>query len=108
MCDGAIRRSDLALNFVTTIGDPLRSRNVTNAPSRHGEAFRKTVDRDRSLEHAREACDAHLLTCTPTQLVHMLRMLTFSGTHPHISDGHLLTPDEIVGTLLDGVLRKDS
>lgn len=53
--------------------------------------------------------DAALLTCTPTQLVHMLRMLTFSGTHPHISDGHLLTPDQIVGTLLDGVLQtKDS
>ena len=54
------------------------------------------------------ATDADRLTCTPVQLVHMLRMLTFSGTHPHISDGHLLTPDEIVGTLLDGVLRKDS
>jgi AcrR family transcriptional regulator len=50
--------------------------------------------------------DADRLTCTPDQLVHMLRMLTFSGTHPHISDGHLLTPDQIVDTLLDGVLRK--
>ena len=49
--------------------------------------------------------DAGLLTCTPEQLVHMLRMLTFSATHPHISDGHLLTPDQIVGTLLDGVLK---
>lgn len=52
--------------------------------------------------------DADLLTCSPAQLVHMLRLLTFSGTHPHISDGHLLTPDQIVGTLLDGVLKKDS
>ncbi len=53
--------------------------------------------------------DADRLTCTPVQLVHMLRMLTFSGTHPHISDGHILTPDQIVGTLLDGVLKsKDS
>lgn len=52
--------------------------------------------------------DADQLTCTPVQLVHMLRMLTFSGTHPHISDGHILTPEQIVGTLLDGVLRKDS
>ena len=53
------------------------------------------------------APDADLLTCTPVQLVHMLRMLTFSGTHPHISDGHVLTPDQIVGTLLDGVLGKE-
>jgi AcrR family transcriptional regulator len=52
--------------------------------------------------------DAELLNCTPVQLFHMLRMLTFSGTHPHISDGHILTPDQIVGTLLDGVLKKDS
>ena len=53
--------------------------------------------------------DADLLSCTPVQLVHMLRMLTFSGTHPHISDGHLLTPEQIVSTLLDGVLKtKDS
>jgi AcrR family transcriptional regulator len=51
--------------------------------------------------------DADQLTCTPVHLVHMLRMLTFSGTHPHISDGHVLTPDQIVGTLLDGVLRKE-
>lgn len=50
--------------------------------------------------------DADQLTCTPVQLVHMLRMLTFSGTHPHISDGHILTPEQIVGTLLDGVLKK--
>ncbi len=52
--------------------------------------------------------DADLLTCTPVQLVHLLRMLTFSGTHPHISDGHLLTPEQIVATLLDGVVKKDS
>ncbi|MGI8521859.1 MAG: TetR/AcrR family transcriptional regulator [Nocardioides sp.] len=52
--------------------------------------------------------DAALLTCRPDQLVHMLRMLTFSGTHPHISDGRMLTPDQIVGALLDGVLRKES
>lgn len=49
--------------------------------------------------------DADLLTCTPVQLVHLLRMLTFSGTHPHISDGHILTPEAIVATLLDGVLK---
>ena len=40
------------------------------------------------------------------QLVHMLRLLTFSGTHPHISDGRTLTPEQIVDTLLDGVLTE--
>ena len=52
--------------------------------------------------------DADLITCRPDQLVHLLRMLTFSGTHPHVSDGRPLTPDQIVGAILDGVLIKES
>jgi AcrR family transcriptional regulator len=52
--------------------------------------------------------DAARLTCPPEELVHMLRLLTFSGTHPHISEGRPLTPDQIVGTLLDGVLKEES
>lgn len=50
--------------------------------------------------------DAARIDCRPDQLVHMVRMLTFSGSHPHISDGRLLTPEQIVGTLLDGVLKE--
>jgi AcrR family transcriptional regulator len=34
------------------------------------------------------------------------RLLTFSGSHPLISDGARLTPEQIVGVLLDGVLRQ--
>jgi AcrR family transcriptional regulator len=44
------------------------------------------------------------LRVPPGQLMHLLRLLTFSGTHPHISDGHPLTSEEIVDTLLHGVL----
>jgi AcrR family transcriptional regulator len=51
--------------------------------------------------------DAARLTCPPDQLVHMLRLLTFSGTHPHISEGRPLTPAQIVETLLDGVLKEN-
>ena len=39
--------------------------------------------------------------------VHRLRLLTFAGSHPHIADGHLLTPEEIVDTLLHGLLRDE-
>ena len=42
------------------------------------------------------------------EVVHTLRLLTFSGSHPHISDQRLLTPDEIVDVILSGTLRKDS
>ncbi|GAB2970562.1 TetR/AcrR family transcriptional regulator [Nocardioides montaniterrae] len=52
--------------------------------------------------------DVERLTCRPDELAHLLRLLTFSGTHPHISDGRRLTPEQIVDTLLDGVLRKDN
>ena len=73
---------------------------------RHMEEGRRRAEK---IMVAVVQADADRLTCTPVQLVHMLRMLTFSGTHPHISDGHILTPDQIVGTLLDGVLKsKDS
>jgi AcrR family transcriptional regulator len=51
--------------------------------------------------------EAAWLTVSPRELVHRLRLLTFAGSHPQISDGHLLTPEEIVDTVLDGLLRKD-
>jgi hypothetical protein len=41
----------------------------------------------------------------PSQLMHMVRLLTFSGTHPHISDGNPLSAEEIVDTVLNGVLK---
>lgn len=39
------------------------------------------------------------------QVIHRLRLLTFSGSHPGISDGQVLTPEEIVDTVLFGVVR---
>jgi AcrR family transcriptional regulator len=41
------------------------------------------------------------------EVARVLRLLTFSGTHPLISDNHPLTTDEIVAYVLDGVLRPD-
>ena len=38
-----------------------------------------------------------------SEFVHIVRLLTFSGSHPHLSDGRILTPDEIVTTVLDGL-----
>ncbi|MEO7447360.1 MAG: helix-turn-helix domain-containing protein, partial [Humibacillus sp.] len=40
------------------------------------------------------------------ELVHRLRLLTFSGSHPGIADGRVLTPEEIVDTVLYGVARR--
>ena len=47
--------------------------------------------------------DPDQLSVTPHQLLHRIRLLTFSGSHPCIAQGELLTPEEIVDTILDGV-----
>lgn len=46
------------------------------------------------------------LTVPCDHFVRVIRLLTFSGSHPHLTDGHSLTPDDIVTTVLDGLIRK--
>ena len=49
------------------------------------------------------------LAVAPSELAKLVRLLTFSGSHPHLSDGQTLSPEEIVAVLLHGVLKnKDS
>jgi len=52
------------------------------------------------------APDADRFRCPVPEVARMLRLITFSGSHPLISDGQLLTVEEIVGLLLDGVLAR--
>ena len=72
---------------------------------RHMEAERQRVG---LLLEAMAERHRDELRVAPGQLMHMVRLLTFSGTHPHISDGRPLAAEEIVDTLLHGVLREDS
>jgi AcrR family transcriptional regulator len=58
--------------------------------------------------------DRTQLRVPPLEVAATLRMLVFSATHPFINDGNPLTPEQIVGILLDGlavreegVLRED-
>ena len=55
--------------------------------------------------------DERLLRVPAAELAHVLRLLIFSGTHPMISDGRPLNPEQIVSILLDGLAlpttRKD-
>lgn len=48
--------------------------------------------------------DADQLKISAEELLRLLRMLTFAGSHKHIAHGHLLAPHQIVDILLDGVL----
>lgn len=49
--------------------------------------------------------DRNRLSVSAREFLHRLRLLTFAGSHPHITDGQLLTPEEIVDTVLHGLLR---
>jgi hypothetical protein len=48
------------------------------------------------------------LRLPPTEVARLLRLLTFSGSHPSITDGNPLTAHEIVSLVLDGVLVRSS
>lgn len=52
------------------------------------------------------APDADRFRVAPEEVVRYLRLLTFSGSHPHVSDQRPLTPSEIVDVVLHGVLRE--
>jgi AcrR family transcriptional regulator len=51
--------------------------------------------------------DADRFRIPAIDVLHALRLLTFSASHHEIADGRLLTPHQIVGIVLDGVLKKD-
>ncbi len=76
-------------------------------PPRGGPRMTDDRTRAESLLVALVEPHADALTLPPRQVLHTVRLLTFAGTHPHISDGHVLTPSEIVSTVLDGVLKKE-
>jgi AcrR family transcriptional regulator len=52
--------------------------------------------------------DEALLRVPAAELAHVMRLLVFSGTHPLISAGRTLSPEEIVSILLDGLLDGSS
>ncbi|WP_437522478.1 TetR/AcrR family transcriptional regulator [Sorangium sp. So ce726] len=46
------------------------------------------------------------LRCDPAYAARLLRLMTFAGTHPRITDGMPLTAAEVVAVLLDGIRRR--
>ena len=53
------------------------------------------------------ADDADRLDVEVEDFIHVFRLLCFAGSHHHIADGRLLTPEQIVDTVLTGHLRRD-
>ena len=51
--------------------------------------------------------DAADLRLSGLEIAHLLRLMTFGGSHPIISEGYLLSPEQIVSIVLDGVRNPD-
>ncbi len=51
--------------------------------------------------------DVDRLAVPVDHFVHVLRLLAFAGSHDQIADGRLLTPEQIVDTVLTGLLKRD-
>lgn len=49
--------------------------------------------------------DADRLNCTAERAAHLLRLLTFAGTHRLVNDDDPLSPEEITDVLLHGIAR---
>ncbi len=43
----------------------------------------------------------------PEEVVRLLRLLTFSGSHPHISENRPMKPADIVDVILHGTLARE-
>jgi len=79
-------------------------------PPRHlhdSDAAAAWRDRLNQLLGAVVGGDTDQLAVPLDHFIHVLRLMTFAGSHEHIADGHLLTPDEIVDTVLYGLQRKN-
>jgi len=79
------------------------------APPKTGE---HAEERERGLKQLRAAMvrvvkpDAASFTMSPAEVVNVVRLLTFSGSHPEMTQGQQLKPAEIVGVILHGVLKE--
>jgi AcrR family transcriptional regulator len=54
------------------------------------------------------AADEDDLRMPATEVVRLLRLLTFSGTHPKFTGGDTLTAEQIVDTVLYGAVKRES
>jgi AcrR family transcriptional regulator len=75
-----------------------------------GKPPREAIEQNLRIQEAVVALlkpDADQLRLPPEEVAHVLRLLTFSASHPMISDGGMLNAEQIADVILDGV-RKHS
>ncbi|HWU32877.1 MAG TPA: helix-turn-helix domain-containing protein, partial [Marmoricola sp.] len=76
-------------------------------PGKDRAEHMRGVERVRDAMIGVVALDADRLTSSPADVVNVLRLLTFSGSHPEMSQGRPLKPADIVGVVLHGVLKEN-
>jgi AcrR family transcriptional regulator len=78
-----------------------------SGPAEDGKARRGTQVHDQILAEvvALLAPDRDRFRLPLPEVARMLRLVTFSGSHPMITDGRLLSPEEIASLLLNGLHR---
>lgn len=80
-----------------------RGKDQGHAHQRHqGESWQQQVA-DRLVVLIEP--DSDQLRVSAAELVDLLRMLTFAGSHPILTGGQTLSPDSIVAVLLDGTWK---
>jgi AcrR family transcriptional regulator len=82
-----------------------------HGPPEHIKGQRETVQPANDLilgaATAVLAKDAHRFRRPVREVVRILRLLTFSASHPLISDGNTLSAEQIVSITLDGLLQAE-
>jgi AcrR family transcriptional regulator len=77
---------------------------VRRPPERIGAPdLRKRLEREGLIRLV--DIDADRFRVPPSEVVQLIRLLTFSGSHPHISDQRMLTAEQIVDVVLHGTLH---
>ena len=116
----ALRRIDVALPLrerlraavviitarLDAVWELMFAMRMLNQPDAAGRRGRVTEPADQEAHDALTAlvgADADQLRVPPEQAARLLRLITFAGSHPRITNAHPLTADEIVDLLLDGV-----
>jgi AcrR family transcriptional regulator len=84
----------------------MRRVGMLRPPDHDGERAQAARAEVHGLMVALVGSDADRLTVDADDFCHRLRLLTFAGSHPQISDGHLLTPEQVVGTVLHGLSKE--
>ncbi len=106
---------DWLVDFVTIIQDQLQNvfglmeaLGITSPPASDCDAEADAARADRLIAALERAVTTSgtALRVEPVELFRYLRLLTFAGSHPGISDGEILTPEEIVDVVLTGVVRR--